>query len=453
MVKNNNRRNNFWERNKKETVLRWMATFTVTVAAAATIIVMETKEQPQAIFNNVSAVGSRIIYDLEILDPAISLETNSLNLYINSSLEAFKVPLSLGQNQGSQEMRYLSSEYTLSIKGSLGFGEKTLAKQTITSNLNLSGSILSHTLLSDKDDQNLDYRVDVLIYNKDQMLNSMWLRYGLVESFSHQGGPLEPYNFEKIVLTSLEQSVVIPQVPNYNYTIFMYLEGSDANDNVYLLDAKKIMTPTFLDGSLFIHDVGDDFVEFSYFLLLDSLPNQTATIKLYDGQSLMVSSDIDLASAEHSEEPPLYQEEQTIIFNSLTSDKEYRLLLTTSYEDLNEGVTITKDLYSETFRTAPKYEVNAKLSAGGNGLTLDLMIIDENNILSEFTYSLYDISGEEQVFLNYGDFQLGEESGNIKNYITFLAEPETSNYMVNISANKTIGQRVYYQTNIYTIIV
>ena len=63
---------------KKETVLRLMTSLTVTVVAAATIVVVQAQVQPLVRFNSVSAIGTNIVYDAEILDIDNTIDDSSL---------------------------------------------------------------------------------------------------------------------------------------------------------------------------------------------------------------------------------------------------------------------------------------------------------------------------------------------------------------------------------------
>jgi len=449
VVKKNNRRENFWARTKKETVLRLMTSLTVTVVAAATIVVVQAQVQPLVRFNSVSAIGTNIVYDAEILDIDNTLDDSSLFLYIKSSLEAFKIPLDLGRNFGTQEMRYLSSEYTLSIMGSQGFGQKTFASEKIISNLELSGAITGYALASELNQYGLTYSVDFLIYNKDETFVSMWLRYGYIESYLYQNTNQEPQYYQTLDITNLENTVLLQEIPNYNYTIFLYLEASDIDQKIYTLDFKTIKTPPFIDGSLFIEDVGVNYVEFSYYISVNSLNAQSAMVELYDGDKKIAEQNLDMTLHPEFYEPMAYQEPGKVRFANLTEEKTYTLKLSTSYIDEINGHKIYKQLYSSDFLTAPFYQLSAQMEYLENIIILTLTVDDPKAILTELQYNIYEIVDGYQSTITSGYFQMGNPNGTVTTYMASFNKPDTASYFIEVLGNKLIGETIYYATTLY----
>lgn len=92
-----NRHEEFLQRFKKETILRWMASLTVTVVTVATVVVVTSREEPTVRFKDVSAVGNQIVYHAEVLDPGQTFVNDSLVLDIQTSLELTKFRLLLAK--------------------------------------------------------------------------------------------------------------------------------------------------------------------------------------------------------------------------------------------------------------------------------------------------------------------------------------------------------------------
>lgn len=121
------RREKIFGRFKKEQVLRWMMSFTVTTSVAVTAVVVASTAEPEVSFTSVEVLGNTIYYETLVNDPDLTLESESLVLDVKSGLETFSFPLSLGITTGNFNIRYFNMEYELAIKGSQGYGKKTFA--------------------------------------------------------------------------------------------------------------------------------------------------------------------------------------------------------------------------------------------------------------------------------------------------------------------------------------
>ena len=210
---------------KKDAILKWMAGFSVTVVVVATAVIEGQRENPSISFDRVSAVGTTIVYQTTILDPGATITQDSLLLEIASSLEIYEVPLVLGQTSGTHQMRYAESEYTLTIKGSQGFGEKAFISEKVKSKLLLSGAVSQYQLLNREEDSFLQYEVSTLYYDPSSTLESVWLRFGYLENYYLHNPDAVPNNDIMIPITSASQTMYLPEIPNDNYTVFLTLEG------------------------------------------------------------------------------------------------------------------------------------------------------------------------------------------------------------------------------------
>lgn len=444
-----NRHDKVLERFKKETILKWMASLTVTVVVTATIIVSNSIEQPLVKFNTVNAVGTTIVYDAEIIDPGLTIYQDSLTLEIKSSLESFALPLQLGQNFGTQEMRYLASEYTLSIKGSQGYGAKTFASQVVTNNLALSGAIMSYQITSQSGSESIDYQVDCLIYNKDNELSSLWLRYGFIETSWYESGGELPQNFVTLSLinTTSKQSVNAVGIPDYNFTVFMYLEGLNSRQETIVLDQKIFKTPPYISGSFYVQDAGADFLDLYYYFASPKLINQTAMIELFEADKLIATQPVEVE--ETHEEPYPQEQNSTIRFEKLKANTIYKLKMTTSYLDIT-GERIIKEIYQEQVMTTPPYSVSADLIVNGQEMTINLSITAPSGLFGQVGYSYYEQTSDYPMFLGAGTFEIISSTGETTIYQAVFTRPTVTNFTIKATADKTVGQNVYYGTILYT---
>ena len=437
-----NRHDLFLQRFKKETILRWMASLTVTVVTAATVVVVTSREKPIVRFTDVSAVGNQIVYHAEVLDPGQTLVTDSLVLDIRTSLEAYQIPISTGQISGTQAMRYLSSEYTLSIKGSQGFGQKTFATEKVTSNLELSGAITDYRLLSSI--EGFNYEVDVLIYNKDQILQTMWLHYGYSESYMYEVSQ-EPYisYLEDIMITSEQVTIPLATIPTYSSAVYLYLQGSDGV-TTYDLGSLIINNPLIVEPYLSISDLSFDYVDLFPSIFPYDIPNLSGKIEVYDGATLFKSIDVTFSSPhQNSGEEPVF-EDTTVRVGPLQSNHDYRAILKVRYLDEASGNMMDKASEELLFTTAPFFQMMVQVMPMGPDFNVNVNVNDPDNVISSLQYTLYEITGPgQEAYLTSGSFN-EPQPGPMRTYSTTITKSNPNPIRMEIYASKTIHSNYYY---------
>lgn len=448
-MKNGNKRHrDFFEKFKKQTILKMMASFTVTAVVATTAVVIINQEQPTLAFNSVSAVGSTVIYDAVVFDPGQTIEDDSLYIYIESSLERYRRPLTLGQNFGTFEMRYLSSEYRLYIKASQGFGAKTFDSRLITSNLSLSGAVVAYEEVESVDDYFIAYELELLVNNVDNQLQDIFVRYGYIESYMYDSYQQEPYEYLTLPVSDTNQKIIITDIPRYNQTVFLYLEGIDSENNTIILDSKIFKTPIEIFGSLYISDLGFDYVSVSPFVEPNNLSAQLAWLELYEGEKQIKKIDIDLTPIE--EEQSHYEHQATII-NDLKSQATYRLVLKNSYIDSTTGLKNEQTLDQVTFVTLPVYSVDFSISNESTLTKLSLTFLGPSQIFSEPTYEIVATIDNFATSLEYGYFQLVSSSETSQVYEAFtILDFDTTPEVIEIYANKTSQDLMLYSQKVFT---
>ncbi len=437
-----NRHDEFLQRFKKETILRWMASLTVTVVTVATVVVVTAREEPTVRFTDVSAVGNQIVYHAEVLDPGQTLVTDSLVLDIQTSLEAYQIPIATGQINGTQEMRYLSSEYTLSIKGSQGFGQKTFATEKVTSNLELSGAITDYRLLSMV--EGFNYEVDVLIYNKDQILQTMWLHYGYSQSYMYEVSQ-EPYisYLEDILITSEQVTIALGSIPTYSSNVYIYLQGSDGT-TTYDLGSLIINNPLIVEPYLSISDLSFDYVDLFPSIFPYDIPNLSGQIEVYDGANLFKSIDVTFASPQQTSGGEPMFEDTTVRVGSLQSSHEYRAILKVRYLDEASGNMLNKSSEELIFTTAPLFQIMVQVMPMGPDVNVNVNVDDPDYVITSLQYTLYEMTGPgQEIYLTSGSFN-EPQPGPMRTYSTTITKANPNPIRMEIYASKTIHSNYYY---------
>lgn len=438
---------------KREAILKWMAGFSVTVVVVATAVIEGQRENPSISFDRVSAVGTTIVYQTTILDPGATITQDSLLLEIASSLEIYEVPLVLGQTSGTHQMRYAESEYTLTIKGSQGFGEKAFISEKVKSKLLLSGAVSQYQLLNREEDSVLQYEVSTLYYDPSSTLESVWLRFGYLENYYLHNPDAVPNNDIMIPITSASQTMYLPEIPNDNYTVFLTLEGRKTDQSILSLDEIRFKTPLKIYGSLYVEDIGPDYLTVFPYISEHYLREEVVTVSLWENekqiQSKTLTFSLPVETASEFQEP--MSESIVITFDKLKSYTPYGLKMHIQYIDEITGKTITKLVASASTTTTKTYQSDVAYSLNGSLLHIDLNIDDPNAVLSDMSYTIFDVSGEFEMYLNSGVFELIQTQGTISLFAMDIDLLEVTKLSIDIYATKTVDSVMFYGCILHTL--
>lgn len=115
---------------KRQIILRWLASFVVTATVVTTIIV--TNQEPiTADFLEALSVGNEIIYRVDVDDPDNRIAPQTLQLEIKGSSEKYNITLPTGESHGSQVVLGGYGTYSMALTANLGFGKQVLTRHQL----------------------------------------------------------------------------------------------------------------------------------------------------------------------------------------------------------------------------------------------------------------------------------------------------------------------------------
>lgn len=235
MAKVAKRRHKIFEKYKKEKLLRWMMSFFVTSAVAVTVIINQDVINPIVSFDSVEVYGKEIYYSATIEDPGNTLVQDSLSLEVESGLEVFNVPLTLGQNMGKLNVRFDNLDYRLALKGSQGYGPKTFDKRTVRTNSEFLLDIVDVQVSNTLDNQ-YTFNVALNIINAPSDLHILLLRPGYKVN---SGTTNEITPLPDVEVNALSKEVLISGVPltadEFIVTLMGLKEGGEVLYDEFML--------------------------------------------------------------------------------------------------------------------------------------------------------------------------------------------------------------------------
>jgi len=319
---------------RREMITKMLASFAVTAVVAVAVVVSSAPKEPVAArFLLLSAVSTEIVYRVNVSDPELTITTGSLKVIIESPFERYEEPIELGTSSGTHLMTYENSEYTLSIRGKRGFGEETLAKQSVVASHTLSGAIVDYHIDEQIDlsanPLQLRYSISTLYDDPQSVVSSVSLEYGYLPSYALDYDPeAVPEVFESIPVLSTSQESWIDNIPNFNNVVFVRFIAFLSSDEVVTFDSLQFSTPYILYASIYQNNVGSDFVEFAFFAEQFSDVDAVFTVNLFNGETLIDSKVVEFPTNSIGD----YQ--QVIIrFDNLIPETMYRAVLMAEYVD------------------------------------------------------------------------------------------------------------------------
>ena len=142
----------------------------------------------------------------------------------------------------------------------------------------------------------------------------------------------------------------------------------------------------------------------------------------------------------------------TLEINQLKSETTYQLHLRARF--IHPTTSIQPDLiiYYLEFTTTPDYEVIVSMTEDVDYYYIDIEIDDPSNILHQFNYIIYDISGDYPVYILETPLSMTLTLDNKKVTTFSILKPIGYDYEIRIVCNKVLSTgTTYYSTPLYVI--
>ncbi|OQA78477.1 MAG: hypothetical protein BWY30_00672 [Tenericutes bacterium ADurb.Bin239] len=441
------RREKFFGRFKKEQVLRWMMSFTVTTSVAVTAVVVATTAEPEVSFTNVEVLGNTVYYETLINDPDLTLEEESLVLDVKSGLESFSFPLSLGTSTGTFNIRYFNIDYTLAIKGSQGYGKKTFATYNVISISEPAVKIMDTSYV--EDEQALTFTFAIVVFNPDLDLFDIKLFPAFGFSEPGEEGPItELIELPPIDLIEGTNICTLESLPKHASCITLKIAGTKQNEEVILLTESIDLPPTFFT---YIHTVAFSMTSLSLAaeVFAPLAFHGSATLNLYQNNELIALCEfaVPYMGADGEYIPPIFD------FDNLTENTAYTAQIEVPYlNNIRKKAEVYKSEIYDVY-TTPYYTYNIEhILYEYEMVYITLDCVDEGNIISG-AYAecfAYDEEGELVPMYITSFERVAGTGGDNNEYECMVFYMEQDIVMINVYLQKAYEYQ-YENELIYTI--
>ncbi len=325
------------QRTKFDIIKSLFQAFTVTVVAVVAVTVF-IPNSPLASFDKVKAFSHEIIYQLNVQDVDNIVQDNEIKLIAESQYGRVEKIISIGDNYGSFTDLRKNTLYNLKVVYDKGFGEETLAKETVTTIDELVGAITS--IDSENFGQYSFYNIGIT-YGVIEGYSDWQLRYATI----YPDYPEEQF-YNTLLLLDLETNVELEFYPSPGATYHIILEAMYEGQMVQL-DEVSLKAPFSVSGWLYLVDYTDQEAEF--YIYGDEVLDIPILYTLEVFQNGIVVETFEFDSLTN-------MSEESFIVDGLTPDTDYYFLLKAWYRNPETLLEEHSLLSQVSMRTLP--EVN-----------------------------------------------------------------------------------------------
>lgn len=433
------------ENRKRHFIRQWLSSLAITTVVVVAAVIAPSSP-PNAFFERIGTFDDSIYYDVNVTDVSNSIVDDSLMIIVESQYDHYEIPLALGLNSGVVENLRENTKYDVLVVASRGFGSETLAKESLTTVVRSGGAILSVELsTTDPSQYELEYLIRTKYLDLDQIYQSVRLNYCIDYHEPHEQPQDECIDYVSIALSSEDEENFI-LVPNYNLTVYLVLEATNALGNEIILDTMSFKTPLNIDGSLYLRDVTYESVEISAYVDFTVVDGIKYYLELYENIKLI--NQFELTEPVSS----VQMDSNTLIIDELKTETTYSLVLKANYVDPLTEVLTDIEITSIEFSTTPNYFVTVNMTEDIDFYYIDISIDDPSNILHQFYYIIYDVSGDYPVYIIEMPISMTLTLDDLKVSTFSLLKPVGYDYEIRIVCNKVLNlETTYYSTPLYVI--
>jgi len=377
------------KQNKKSRIqiLRsWMTSFAVTVTAAI-VVITTIPASPIASIEQVQAFENVISYQISVTDEEQALYPDSLKIVLENQFEHYERPIDLGSSAGNFDNLNPRTQYTLRIIGNKGFGNENLDTVSISTRPLSGATISGYRMIEGLEVYYIDYEIDVLVFDPNLNYEQVIMYYAFIYE-EEQGQPLE---YIPVEIFGDAQTVLIEDVPNYNTTIHIYLEGTLLDQEIVRLDEIYIHTPFSIESSLYLDQITDKSAGFTLYQSYIQTDDLIYTLELQTNGKTVQTKNITPAP------PDSMHSGISIEFSQLKPETDYSLAFSVTYTnpytlvkekielDLLEWRTLGSFTYTYTIEELQDtYQVDVSLTDPSHNFQIVYYYVYEQNEFGEF---------------------------------------------------------------------
>lgn len=442
------RKKKFFDKQKKLMIQKLMSSFAITVVVVVIAVTIVSKI-PKAEIVKAEAFGSDVYYEVKVTDDDYKIISGSLYIVAYNATESHEISLELGLQTGHFGDLKANTDYEIVVNADYGYGKGILASSKVTTSSNYGGRItnwqedVSGNLMNN---EILSYNVYTSYNDLKQEIQSVVLKYAYVyqDEITDELYIPDSSLFTVLEITSMQQTTLLSNIYNENIRIYLILEATLITSETIILDQKYFDTPLKLYSSLYISDVGPNYLIASLYADYYKRQDITYIVNLIRDGEIIETKTYDYTDFVSSNENEYMESQIEIVFNGLPVGTEYHLQLIAMYPNLDSGIKEYQELYFFDVATSPSYKIDFKSSKTETTINLQIDLYDPSLVFSDINYSVFKVIDGVESYYSNGTISmeyLGEE--RYQNILEVIVDPGYE-YKILIYATKTVNPSIKY---------
>ena len=443
------RKNKFWDKEKKLLIQKLISSFAITIVVVVVAVTIVSKI-PNANILKVEAFGNDIYYEVEVIDNDCQIISGTLAIVAFNATEYHEIFLGIGNQSGSFGSLKANTTYDIAIYADYGYGKGTLDSSKITTLSNYGGKITNWQKINSNTSsmmETLHYNIYTSYNDLKGEISSVVLKYAFVYQDRISDDLFFPDNseFQIFPISYSQQTTLLSDIPNENVRIYLILEATLTTSETIILDQKQFDTPFRFYSSLYVSDVGPNYLSVSFYPDYYQRQDVVYIVNLIKNgeiieQRTFTAKDFSLTTdGEHGES------ESIIKFNNLQTLSKYHLQLIAEYPNLITKREESQELQFFDTSTTASYKITYKPSIIENTIHLQIDLQDSNNVFSNFNYYIIKITDDGESYLFSGIVEMMQlENNNYQGILSQVIEPGYK-YKIILYATKTINPSLVYE--------
>ncbi|MDD4212362.1 MAG: hypothetical protein PHY42_03065 [Bacilli bacterium] len=411
------RKEKFLTNQKRRIVMNWLSSLAVTVVAVVVTITL-TQSIPKATFNQVEVYGHDIFYSVVVEDPNSKIISGTLHLTISNQLETRRIPLILGEQNGTVPLLQGAKEYVLSITCNYGYGEGVLTSQSIRTESTYGGRIIGWQPYFPQEPTPMSYEetafsqqetdqiaIQMVYSDPYQELEAVWLSYVYYQKGEYPEGDTPPLDalYTDYSLVSSPDDCIVGGLWDGSIRFYTTLWGRTTENEEVVLDTFIFTTPRKIYASLYPSYIGPTSLHLSLYMEGESDVDLEVILKQGD-KTLQTKT---FYPADFLE---MYSSIE-VLFTGLKTGETYQVILMAHY--LEEGVLTSQTLLEEDVTLPPPYTLTLQPLPGEGVMQFEVNLEDPNQVVSDLYYYVYQIVDGQEMYITGAEFVLMENSPHV----------------------------------------
>jgi len=436
------------DRRKQQMVRNWLSSFVVTVAVVVAVVVFS-PVAPQANFISVEAFGTDIFYHVKVEDVDGTITPGSLKIIAENPLEYYEQELPIGTKSGAFEGLKPKTEYTVSIKAKRGFGEEVLSKETIKTDENYGGRIITYQPVETTDpyQYEVDYVVGTSYNDIKEEIQLVQLKYTYLYEYDPETtvDPLEN-DFTTIMVTAYQQTSILERIPNHNVYVFIQLEAQLKTGEWVILHKIMFRIPIILDAFVYVDDGGPNYLKVSVYPDYETIDELDYFVRLIRNGVILKEVVVPKTTT------GTHYGGSTILFDRLKVFTNYHVELVAQYVDPSTNEHIVDILMNIKTSTTQAYDITIDVVDETADYLVELDFTDRYQTLRNVQYIVYSIQNEYEMYEYAAEIVMEIGPNNSQYGVVTIPKPNFSEYLIKIVVDKYIADEpTFYWATIYEI--